>query len=58
VRNPLLAVRKLAAMEMEVWGQALGLLPLVRTRLTAPDQEDTDPLTLLLGPPVTGKNPN
>ena len=58
VRNPLLAVRKLAAMEMEVCGQALGLSPLAQTQLTAPDQEDADPLTLLLGPPCAGKNPN
>ena len=43
---------------MEVCGQALGLSPLARTRLTAPDQEDTEPLTLLLGPPAAGKNPN
>ena len=50
VRNPLLAVRKLACMEMEACSHALGLSPLARTRLTAPDQEDTDPLSVLLGP--------
>jgi P27 family predicted phage terminase small subunit len=50
VRNPLIAVRKIAALEMDSCGQALGLSPLARTRLTAPDQEDTDPLSVLLGP--------
>jgi P27 family predicted phage terminase small subunit len=50
VRNPLLAVRKLATTEMEACGQALGLSPLARTRLVAPEQENVDPLTVLLGP--------
>jgi P27 family predicted phage terminase small subunit len=50
VYNPLLRIRKVATEEMEACGQALGLSPLARTRLTAPDQEDTDPLTVLLGP--------
>jgi P27 family predicted phage terminase small subunit len=50
VYNPLLRVRQTAATEMHVCGLLLGLSPLARTRLTAPDQEDTDPLTVLLGP--------
>jgi P27 family predicted phage terminase small subunit len=50
VRNPLIAVRKLAVAEMEVCGNALGLSPLARTRLTAPNKEDSDPLSVLLGP--------
>ena len=50
VRNPLLSVRRQATQEMQDCGNLLGLSPLARTRLTAPDQEDTDPLALLLGP--------
>jgi P27 family predicted phage terminase small subunit len=51
VRNPLHAVRKLAVAEMEVCGNALGLSPLARTRLTAQENaEDNDPLSVLLGP--------
>ena len=50
VYNPLLRVRAAAAAEMQVCGQVLGLSPLARTRLTAPEAEDTDPLTVLLGP--------
>lgn len=50
VYNPLLRVRAAAAEEMQQCGMQLGLSPLARTRLTAPDQEDTDPLTVLLGP--------
>jgi P27 family predicted phage terminase small subunit len=50
VRNPLLAVRKLATTEMEACGAMLGLSPVARTRLIAPEQENTDPLTVLLGP--------
>jgi len=50
VRNPLLAVRKLATTEMDACGQLLGLSPLARTRLVAPEQESVDPLTVLLGP--------
>jgi P27 family predicted phage terminase small subunit len=54
-RNPLLAVRKLAVLEMEACGSALGLSPLARTRLTAPDEQDADPLTILLGGPMPTK---
>ena len=50
VKNPLLIVRRQATQEMQDCGNALGLSPLARTRLTAPEQEDTDPLTVLLGP--------
>jgi P27 family predicted phage terminase small subunit len=50
VRNPLLAVRRLATNEMECCGLALGLSPLARTRITAPEREDDDPLTRLLAP--------
>jgi P27 family predicted phage terminase small subunit len=59
VYNPLLRVRSAAAEEMQQCGLALGLSPLARTRLVAPEQQDADPLTLLLGPQVhERKNPN
>jgi P27 family predicted phage terminase small subunit len=48
--NPLHRVRSAAAAEMESCGMLLGLSPLARTRLTAPEQDDTDPLSVLLGP--------
>ena len=52
VRNPLLLVRQAASDEMQECGMMLGLSPLARTRLTAPDSggEGDDPLTRLLGP--------
>jgi P27 family predicted phage terminase small subunit len=50
VRNPLLIVRNTAAAEMHECGQALGLSPLARTRLTAPESAEEDPLSILLGP--------
>ena len=50
VRNPLLLIRATAADEMHACGQVLGLSPLARTRLVAPEQESIDPLTVLLGP--------
>jgi P27 family predicted phage terminase small subunit len=50
VYNPLLRVRTAATEEMQACGLLLGLSPLARSRLTAPDQEDTDPLSVLLGP--------
>lgn len=51
VRNPLLIVRKQQAEEMEACGQALGLSPAARTRITAlPEAPDDDPLAVLLGP--------
>lgn len=49
VRNPLLIIRKQAAEEMETCGQALALSPMARTRITAPEDQDRDPLALLLG---------
>src|SRR5262245_43896772 len=49
VRNPLLIVRNGAAQEMHECGQALGLSPLARTRITNPDADETvDPFDLLL----------
>ena len=48
VRNPLLSVRRQAAQEMETCGMALGLSPLARMRLTAPDQDEDDLLSRLL----------
>jgi P27 family predicted phage terminase small subunit len=54
-RNPLLIVQKQAAEQMNLCGMSLGLSPLARTRLTAPDQETADPLTILLGGPMTIK---
>jgi P27 family predicted phage terminase small subunit len=50
VRNPAWAIRRQATQEMQDCGNALGLSPLARTRLTAPEAEDQDPLTVLLGP--------
>lgn len=50
VRNPLLIVRNNAAAEMEACAMVLGLSPLARTRITAPEAVDDDPLAVLLGP--------
>jgi P27 family predicted phage terminase small subunit len=50
VRNPLLLVQATAAGEMHACGMVLGLSPLARTRLTAPDEQEADPLSVLLGP--------
>jgi P27 family predicted phage terminase small subunit len=50
VYNPLLRVRSAATEEMHACGQVLGLSPLARTRLTAPEEQDADPLAILLGP--------
>ena len=50
VYNPLLRVRQAATMEMNECGEKLGLSPLARTRLTAPEEQDADPLAILLGP--------
>src|SRR5215471_7448711 len=46
--NPLLRVQKIAAEEMHVCGLLLGLSPLARARLAAPEKVDEDPLTVLL----------
>ena len=58
VRNPLLFIRAAAAAEMHACGLALGLSPLARTRLTAPEQQDADPLTVLLGSNGVERKPN
>ena len=50
VYNPLMRVRSAATEEMQQCGMALGLSPLARTRLVAPESEAVDPLTVLLGP--------
>lgn len=50
VRNPLLLVRQAAANEMSDCAMVLGLSPLARTRLTAPETADDDPMAILLGP--------
>ena len=50
VFNPLMRVRNAATEEMQACGLQLGLSPLARTRITAPESEAVDPLTVLLGP--------
>ena len=50
VYNPLMRVRSAATEEMQQCSMALGLSPLARTRLVAPESEEVDPLTVLLGP--------
>ena len=50
VYNPLHRVRSAAAEEMQQCGMLLGLSPLARTRLAAPEEQETDPLSILLGP--------
>lgn len=47
-RNPLLIVQKQAAEEMHACGEVLGLSPVARSRITASDPGDDDPLSLLL----------
>jgi P27 family predicted phage terminase small subunit len=50
-RNPLLLVRAQAAAEMHDCGMVLGLSPVARARITAPEAgESSDPLSILLGP--------
>ena len=58
VRNPLIFVRATAAAEMHACGLLLGLSPLARTRLLAPDQEEPDVLTRLLGSNGVERKPN
>jgi P27 family predicted phage terminase small subunit len=50
IRNPLLVVEKAAALEMHSCGSELGLSPVARARLSAPDTVNEDPMALLLGP--------
>lgn len=50
IRNPLLAVQTAAAKEMHSAGAEIGLSPAARSRMSAPDASDTDPMELLLGP--------
>jgi P27 family predicted phage terminase small subunit len=50
IRNPLLVVEKAAAVEMHSCGSELGLSPVARARLSAPDTVNSDPMALLLGP--------
>ena len=50
VRNPLLLIRQHAAGEMSDCAMVLGLSPLARTRLTAPETASDEPLSILLGP--------
>lgn len=51
VRNPMLLIRNAAASEMAECAMALGLSPLARTRIAAPDSATADdPLSILLGP--------
>jgi P27 family predicted phage terminase small subunit len=58
VLNPVLRVRSAATEEMQQCGMLLGLSPLARTRLTAQEKEDADPLTVLLGPQRDARKPN
>jgi P27 family predicted phage terminase small subunit len=48
VRNPYIAIQKWAAEEMQACGNALGLSPVARSRITADNSADDDPLSLLL----------
>jgi P27 family predicted phage terminase small subunit len=49
IRNPLLVVRNNAAKEMHAAGSEIGLSPVARARLAAPNAVDDDPMALLLG---------
>ena len=48
IRNPVWAVLRQATAEMHACGEAIGLSPVARTRITAVDQSDDDPIALLL----------
>lgn len=48
VMSPLVRIQHLAAREMHLAGEALGLSPVARARISAPENIDNDPLTLLL----------
>lgn len=47
--HPLIPIRDNAARMLHKLGEALGLSPVARTRLTAPDAWKDDPMALLLG---------
>ena len=47
--HPLIPIRDTAARMINKLGESLGLSPVARTRLTAPDAFKDDPLALLLG---------
>lgn len=49
VRNPLIVILNAAAKEMHAAGSELGLSPVARARLAAPNAGDDDPMSLLLG---------
>lgn len=49
VRNPLLIVERQAREEMHRAGEVLGLSPVARARITAPDKVGEDPTEQLLG---------
>ncbi|UZF95863.1 phage terminase small subunit P27 family [Bosea sp. NBC_00550] len=46
--SPLVRIQSLAAKEMHLAGDALGLSPVARARISAPENVGNDPLTLLL----------
>lgn len=46
--SPIVRIQNLAAREMHLAGEALGLSPVARARISAPEGLDDDPLTLLL----------
>lgn len=46
--SPLLRIQAMAAREMQAAGMELGLSPVARARISAPETADDDPLTLLL----------
>jgi P27 family predicted phage terminase small subunit len=50
VRNPLFVIRNQAERAMHQAGEVLGLSPVARARLSAPDTANDDPMALLLGP--------
>lgn len=49
IRNPMLAVQRLAGIAMHQAGEMLGLSPVARARLVADKTGDGDPMELLLG---------
>jgi len=52
IPNPLFRIRNAATIEMQACGMQLGLSPRARARIAAAgdNPEETDPLTILLGP--------
>ena len=48
VKNPLITIRRMAAEAMDRAGLQLGLSPYARTRLSAEEEADTDPLGQLM----------